>query len=216
MSQASTTNLTRVSRRQVDKFAERRAELASAALQTLAELGFAHTTLREIALNSDFSHGVLHYYFTDKVDLIMHCVRQYKETCVTRYDQIVTDSHSAEEIVSGFSTGLALTLEQDAKMHRLWYDLRNQSLFDLSFRDNVAEIDGSLERMIGRIVSTYASLSGDELAFSQRENYAILDGIFQQGLLRYLAGEDRALGDTKGAVERILPRLLVGFRGDPV
>ena len=51
------------SRRQVDKFAARRTQLADAALQTLAELGYARTSLREIAQNSEFSHGVLHYYF---------------------------------------------------------------------------------------------------------------------------------------------------------
>src|SRR5580704_3708777 len=45
------TNRERVSRRQVDKFAERRAQLADAALQTLAELGYARTSLREIAQN---------------------------------------------------------------------------------------------------------------------------------------------------------------------
>ena len=55
----------------MDKFAERRAELADAALQTLSELGYARTSLREIAQNSEFTHGVLHYYFRDKVDLIL-------------------------------------------------------------------------------------------------------------------------------------------------
>jgi len=60
-----------------DKFAERRAELGEAALLTLAELGYARTSLREIAQNSAFSHGVLHYYFSDKLDLILCSVRQY-------------------------------------------------------------------------------------------------------------------------------------------
>ena len=49
----------------VDKFADRRAELGEAALTTLATLGYARTSLREIAQNSEFSHGVLHYYFRD-------------------------------------------------------------------------------------------------------------------------------------------------------
>jgi hypothetical protein len=48
-SQVAETNRERISRRQVDKFAERRAQLADAALQTLAELGYARTSLREIA-----------------------------------------------------------------------------------------------------------------------------------------------------------------------
>src|SRR5208337_2345276 len=80
----SVTKLDRIPRR-VDKFAERRAELAEAALQTLSELGYARTSLREIAQNSEFSHGVLHYYFSDKVDLICCGVRYYKAKCVTRH-----------------------------------------------------------------------------------------------------------------------------------
>ena len=82
-------NRDRIARRQVDKFAERRAQLAAAALQTLAEQGYARTSLRDIAQHSDFSHGVLHYYFSDKIELITYCVRQYKAECVTRYDSIV-------------------------------------------------------------------------------------------------------------------------------
>ena len=48
-------NRDRVARRQLDKFAERRAQLAAAALQTLAEQGYARTSLRDIAQNSEFS-----------------------------------------------------------------------------------------------------------------------------------------------------------------
>jgi len=93
----------RISRRQVDKFAERRAQLANSALLTLSELGYARTSLREIAQNSEFSHGVLHYYFRDKVELITYCVRQYKAECVTRYDRIVLTADSAEALRQGFA-----------------------------------------------------------------------------------------------------------------
>src|ERR1700751_2507035 len=110
MPSAVETNRERVSRRQVDKFAERRAALGEAALQTLAELGYARTSLREIAQNSEFSHGVLHYYFTDKVDLILCSVRQYKARCVTRYDEVTASSTSFEELLDGFAAALGDTI----------------------------------------------------------------------------------------------------------
>ncbi|WP_211161555.1 TetR/AcrR family transcriptional regulator [Aromatoleum bremense] len=81
------------------KFAERRAELGEAALQTLAELGYARTSLREIAQNSEFSHGVLHYYFTDKLDLILCSVRQYKARCVMHYDDIIVSAASFDDLM---------------------------------------------------------------------------------------------------------------------
>jgi AcrR family transcriptional regulator len=199
----------RISRRQVDKFAERRAQLADAALQTLSELGYARTSLREIAQNSEFSHGVLHYYFRDKVDLITESVRQYKAHCVTRYDEIVATSRTADELKRAFAAGLAATLREDATMHRLWYDLRTQSLFEKSFQSDVAEIDASLERMIWRIVSQYAELAGEQVSVPPAVAYAIFDGLFQQGLLKHLAGSTAAADDLRQQVEGLLDRLLL-------
>jgi AcrR family transcriptional regulator len=200
----------RISRRQVDKFAERRAQLAESALLTLSELGYARTSLREIAQNSDFSHGVLHYYFRDKVDLIMHCVREYKARCVKRYDEIVATARTADELRRSFAAGLALTMVEDAAMHRLWYDLRSQSMFEASFREDVAAIDESLERMIWRIVSRYAELLGTGTAVSSDTAYGLLDGLFQHGLLRHLFGEPTAAVNLTDQVERILPTLVLG------
>jgi len=205
------TNRERVSRRQVDKFAERRAQLADAALQTLAELGYARTSLREIAQNTEFSHGVLHYYFADKQDLITHCVRQYEAACVTRYDEIVASASSAEELKREFSAAMAQTLRTDAPMHRLWYDLRNQSLFEESFRADVLEIDQRREEMIWRVISRYASFAGAGAgaALSPGAAYAILDGLFQQALLHYLAGDHEAAEVLRANVVRVLDTLVV-------
>ena len=201
------TKRERISRRQVDKFSERRAQLAAAALQTLAELGYARTSLREIAQNTQFSHGVLHYYFSDKEDLITHCVRQYEAACVTRYDEIVATAGSAEELKGEFSAAMAQTLRTDAPMHRLWYDLRNQSLFEGSFRADVLEIDQHREEMIWRVISRYAEFAGFTVALSPAAAYAILDGLFQQALLRHLAGQEGAAADLAANVVLVLDTL---------
>ena len=88
--------------RAAEKVAVRRGQLAAAALKTLSELGYARTSLREIAQNSEFSHGVLHYYFHDKTDLITYCVREYKAECVRRYDHVVATATTADELEAGF------------------------------------------------------------------------------------------------------------------
>jgi AcrR family transcriptional regulator len=202
-------NRDRIARRQLDKFAERRAQLAAAALQTLAEQGYARTSLRDIAQNSEFSHGVLHYYFSDKTELITYCVRQYKAECVTRYDNIVATATSAGELRRGFGAAMAATLVEEATLHRLWYDLRNQSQFDDSYRHDVTEIDDSLERMIWRIVSKFADLAGTPLAVSSGPAYAVFDGLFQQALIRHLAGRTDAARDLDENVQRVLDALTV-------
>ena len=192
----------------MDKFAERRAQLAAAALKTLAQQGYANTSLRDIAQNSEFSHGVLHYYFEDKFELVTYCVREYKSRCVRRYDTIVATAATAGELLAGVGAEMMATMRDEADMHRLWYDLRNQSQFDERFRADVSDIDASLEQMIWRIVSRYAELAGTVPAVSPELAYALADGVFQQSLLAYLGGDDAALGRFGAHMQQVLPSLL--------
>jgi AcrR family transcriptional regulator len=195
--------LDRIPRRRVDKFSERRAELAEAALQTLSELGYARTSLREIAQNSAFTHGVLHYYFRDKFDLILCSVRQYKARCVTRYDQVTSEATTSEELMTGFLASLGDTMRVEAHMHRLWYDIRAQALFETAFRADVAEIDKSLETMIWRIVSRFAELTGKPQTMPSSVIYALLDGIFQQCLLKHLSGDAQAIAQMQADIRLV-------------
>jgi AcrR family transcriptional regulator len=206
-------NRERVARRQVDKFAERRDQLAAAALRTLAEQGYARTSLRDIAQNSEFSHGVLHYYFAGKFELITYCVAQYKAKCVTRYDAIVATASTAAELREGLGVAMAATLREDAAMHRLWYDLRNQSMFEEAFQDVAREIDQSLERMIWRIATRFAELSGAPLAVTAPVAYAVMDGVFLKALVAWFSGDESAADTLEATVRQLLPALLVPSSG---
>jgi len=76
-------------------------------------------SLREIAQNSGFSHGVLHYYFSDKVDLITHCVKRYKAQCILRYDQIVATAGTAQALrLSEETVGAASGSESSSALAR--------------------------------------------------------------------------------------------------
>jgi AcrR family transcriptional regulator len=208
LTEVAERNRDRIARRQVDKFTERRDQLAEAARQTLAELGYANTSLRDIAQNSEFSHGVLHYYFADKFELITFCVRQYKAECVKRYDSIVATAATPAVLSTEIGAAMARTLRDDAGMHRLWYDLRNQSQFDAAFRSDVTEIDQSIERMIWRIVSRFAELAGRPPAVTSKVAYALADGLFQHALLADLAGNAAAGDELDASVRLLLPALI--------
>ena len=192
-----------------DKYDERRNQLAESALQTLGELGYARTSLREIANNSEFSHGVVHYYFADKFELIVYCVRYYKARCVTRYDAVVDESTTAEELLDAFAAKLVETVRDEAPMHRLWYDLRTQSMFEAKLREAVLMIDATLQDMIWRVVSRYAELAGRPTSMTPAAAYGVLDGLFQQALLGYLTGDKKAVLDTlTGQVHALMPLTL--------
>jgi AcrR family transcriptional regulator len=197
-----------IHRKREDKFAERRAELGEAALQTLAELGYARTSLREIAQNSEFSHGVLHYYFEDKLDLILCSMRQYKARCLTRYDQVTAEATSFDELMEGFVAAFGDALRKEAPLHRLWYDLRAQSLFEKAFRADVAEIDKSLEKMIWRVMSRFGELTGESVRAPSSVTYAMFDGLFQQCLLKHLSGDRKAVTTMQKNVRLVVSQLV--------
>ena len=194
------------------KHEDRRDQLAESALVTLGKLGYAKTSLREIAQHSPFSHGVVHYYFSSKEELITYCVRYYKRTCVTRYDEIVATSASAQELQSRFAAKLAETIREEGPMHQLWYDLRNQSMFEPTLREVVLEIDGQLEQMIWRVISRYAELADAKPALDASTTYGMLDGLFCQTLLARATGpaatSEEALAVLTARVDSLLPSLL--------
>lgn len=196
------------SRRDDGTYDARRNELAESALRTLGELGYARTSLRDIAANSHYTHGVVHYYFRDKTELITYCVRYYKARCVHRYDQVVERSTTADELLHGFADKLVETIVEEAPMHRLWYDLRTQSMFDEDLRQDVLAIDAQLEAMIWRILTRYAELAGRSLAITAPTAYAMLDGVFERALLRSLCRDEAAVSALHATVLASLPRLL--------
>ncbi|MFQ6171379.1 TetR/AcrR family transcriptional regulator [Oryzobacter sp. R7] len=196
MSQAVVHELDRFER--VDKFEARRAELADATLETLGELGFARTSLREIARKTAYSHGLLHYYFRDKVELITYCVRRYKEHCVTRYDEIVATAGGPDELAALFADALVATLLEDTAMHRLWYDVRSQAMFEGDLRATVGDLDRQLEAMVWRVVSRYAELAGRLAAVPSPTAYAVFDGLFENSLVRHIAGDTGAAERLRG------------------
>ncbi len=191
-----------------DRFGERRNELAESALLTLGELGYARTSLRDIASNSPFSHGVLHYYFADKLELVIYSITYYKMRCIDRYDRVMEESTTEQELLDGFADKLVETIVAESPMHRLWYDLRIQSMFDDRLRADVLTVDTAIRDMIWRIVSRYAELADRELAMDPATAYGVLDGLFEAALLGHVAGSPEALPRLVDQVRTVMPLVL--------
>ncbi|TCC60364.1 TetR/AcrR family transcriptional regulator [Kribbella pittospori] len=192
----------------IDKVERRRIALAESALKTLGELGYARTSLREIANNSEFTHGVVHYYFRDKIDLISYCVRYYKTKCAQRYDEVVETAESADDLAVGFLAKMTQTLVEETAMHRLWYDLRAQSMFEEQLRADVTAIDELLEQMIWRILTRYADLVGGSPTVDSPTAYALVDGLFEQAVVGYAADPEKVPDLLADRVRQVLPKLI--------
>ena len=89
-------------------------------------------------------------------------------------------------------------------MHRLWYDLRAQALFESAFREDVTAIDKSLEDMIWRVASRLSELTGKPLTMSSPVLYAVMDGLFQKALLKFTDNQAEAIPELIAEVRRVL------------
>lgn len=194
----------RTHRSGAEKFSRRRRQLADAALAAVAERGFANTGLRDVAAHTELSLGLLHYYFNDKDDLIGQAIWQYKSECARRYDSIVETSKTSAELADRFAVEISATLRDEAAMHRLWYDLRNQALFDTGFRDTIIAIDNLLRDMVWAVVTRHAELDGRKPSVDAAAAYALFDGIFLNCLIAYLRGDGDALEQVRRSSIRLL------------
>ena len=110
--------------------------------------------------------------------------------------------------MKGFLEKLGETVRDEARMHRLWYDLRSQSLVEEAFRNDVAEIEGkSLEDMVWRVASRFA-LTWRPTARrlpGARFMRCLMTTVLQRCLLRHLSGDRKAIADLQEEVKRLLP-----------
>lgn len=185
------------------KGAQRRAELVSHALACLIDKGYAATSLRDIASAAALNLGRLHYYFESKSDLLLEALRQYKSDYIQAVEATVGAGLSQSEIRSGFIRVNTLAATRDARIHRLWYDLKGRSLFEPALRPLVEEIEAALQLTLGRVLVALGAQ--DEFARPD-ELYFILDGLFQATLARSLAGDATAEAWMTQRYDQALPK----------
>ena len=151
----------------------------------------------------------MHYYFNDKIELIVYCVRYYKARCVTRYDAVVVRLDLRPGAARRVRREAPSRRSSDeAPMHRLWYDLRTQSMFEESLREAVHD-DRPHARgddLAGRLALRRAD--GPSRARDAGRRYGMLDGVFQQALLAIGTGSDTALDTLDEQVHALMPLLL--------
>ena len=178
--------------------------LAASAVRALTELGYANTSLRDIAEKSDLSLGMLHYYFEDRSDLIIYCVSVYKEDFVHSMIDAIEASGDRESVVGNMSYALAQSIVEDSQTHRLWYDIRTQSMFDETFRPVVQDIESKLVD----VVTNAFVKAGQNIPDDVELQYALLDGLFQYLMHNQQEENSKSPQDLTLAFKSLLDQLL--------
>lgn len=134
----------------------RRHDLAVAALHTWSEYGYSQVSVRNVARRTRFSHGMVHYYFQSKDALVAECVR------IIRDSQLFSACNTNAVDVTSYSQLTADTIcdsfRKNRRLHRIRFDLRNQSQFEPALRIYADEIEEAYAAAKNSIREHYESL----------------------------------------------------------
>ena len=62
--------------------------------------------------------------------------------------------------------------------------------------------------MIWRVLSRFAEISGEPVRLPSSVAYAMFDGLFQQGLLKHLSGDKKAVATMQSNVRLVVSQLV--------
>src|SRR3984957_5760379 len=82
----------------------RRAQIVEAAIETVAEVGYANASLSRIAVRLGISKGVISYHFAGKDDLIAEIVRQVLQQAWDYVQPRIEVHTTGPEMLRGYIT----------------------------------------------------------------------------------------------------------------
>lgn len=104
-------------------------QLVDAALRVMSEKGYDKATIKDIANEAGITHGLVHYYFSNKQDILTSVLMETSK----RYTQEMRNLRA--NVASGQLTGAALNEPKKSVYERPeWYSLRYE-LFALGLRN---------------------------------------------------------------------------------
>lgn len=196
----------------------KRSFLIEQATLCLAQKGYAHVSLRDIAKASGVSLGILHYYFASKEDLLLAVIAGYKDSFIQELETAVVNAPPQRWLEQLLEVLHSLT--EKKALHRLWYDLQIQAMYVPAFRDHVNEIRVRLHDLISRIVRHFFSPATHSMSISVDRAvsliYAQVDGLFLQSMLEESTTPDNAWSLFEQTLPQLLDMLFIPITTTPI
>lgn len=82
------------------KQSDRRTQMIDAAIESLKEVGYAGTSIREIARRGGFNSALISYYFGGLHNLLLAALDHSSEIRMQRYTQAVDEASDLEELMA--------------------------------------------------------------------------------------------------------------------
>lgn len=190
---------------------EKARAILDAARRTIAEKGYAGTTVSQVASRARVSRGLLHYYFESKEDMLAQVVRSNVEATVAMVEAMFSRAGTVPELAANLVGGLRQVVEEHPDFFHVFFEswaIARQS------RRVARELETLYRRFRGAIQAglTEAARRGviDRRAHASLEGLAavltgIIDGVGLQLVTEPELGRRRGVWDAcRLAVERAL------------
>ncbi|MCE0450168.1 TetR/AcrR family transcriptional regulator [Brevibacillus sp. AF8] len=188
----------------------KRAFLIEQATACLAEKGYAHVSLRDIAKESGVSLGILHYYFASKEELLLAVISSYKGRFMEELEREVLAAPSGKWSAA-LARVLCRSLQEDRNLHRLWYDLQVQAMYVAAFGEQVKIIRARLHQLISRMLVRLQREEQSPLTIDENSAisliYSAIDGFLFQFLLDDLQKPEEAIAHFELAFAHLMDTL---------
>lgn len=178
------------------------AAIRSAAYRLLAERGYAHVGLREIAAAAGVALSQVHYYYQSKEGLLLAVTREVTRRHLQALQQRLAGVEGVEGRIRAAIAYIQEKLRQDPGWFRLYFDLLGLALWN----PKVAAAARALQAEIIALICAQAGAACDPdqpgAAAAARVVLGALDGLALQALLSQgVAAVDPAYGVLEGLLE---------------
>lgn len=198
-----------------------RQRLIAAALDAIAEVGYAATSISEITQRAGLSHGMIHSHFKNKETLIAEAARHARDEHCAQLETHLRDTSASPTTVIHAVVSCVLSAEtMNTRTVGIWHELRGAARSSAAIAAHSDTRGGKIENVMLNAFRSLAAHRGAEehelLAHDAMSGtIALLDGIWTDFMLhsegydvaaarrvifRYLHGlfpQDFALEDTK-------------------
>jgi AcrR family transcriptional regulator len=127
--------------------------ILSSTIQLLAEKGYAHTSIADIASHAKLYKSLLHYYFKDKEDLVSKALASRSNTMIQPAKEALSAVKSIDELVDGAISIFKRDMEQNPDFFGLIFETwctarrskRINEEFNVGINQRTADIKEVLE-----------------------------------------------------------------------
>jgi AcrR family transcriptional regulator len=139
---------------------ERRLQILEALHQCLLEKPFYQTSIKDIALRAKVNHGLLHYYFENKEDILLqyieytfdHYFTLFEERFTTRFKDVEIDIKSFEAQYLWMMNEIAFNKESARIFTEIWaLSLYNHKIMD-KLRNHYQHWQNRIFSLVGNFV----------------------------------------------------------------